>query len=208
MLFSTTPITCDSASFSVIATGVRSSGPSSGIPVCTSDSTSQSVNLTYSFPSSLSFTSTSSVSLQVASTNGSPLFSHGVSYELHLDTIDRTVVVKETLTNDATTQVTGDVTVDLSAIPTEYLYSGVTSSRGYSCTRAELAITFNLPASDNNYQQINAVFPIPNLQLVTGLVALASGVIAGGVIGGEFRHVFLLSMEETPCWRKIDGQAT
>jgi len=198
--FHNTPISCNPTdfSFSVTATGVRLSGTLFGAPVCTSDSTSQSVNLTFAFPSPLSFTSTSSVSLQVTSQNGSPLFSHGVSYELHFDSFEhRTVVMNETLTHDASRLLTGDVAVDLSAIPTEYLNLGVTSTHGYSYsqfastavtldypTSAILTVAFTLPVSLNNYK-IDTIDTISALQFVTNLVALASGVIAGGSLGAN-----------------------
>ena len=60
-----------------------------------------------------------------------PLFSRGVSYNLTLQSYQgQTVEMWETLSHDPVNQLTGDVTVDLSAIPTEYLYNADTQSTG------------------------------------------------------------------------------
>ena len=120
-----TPITCDPAAFTLTfsALSSESSGSLSGRPTaCVVDPTFPSLNVTYTFPAPLSFTSASSVVFSATSTNQSPLFSHGVSYNLTLSSYQgRSVKMSETLTNDPVNQLTGDVTVALSAIPTEYL---------------------------------------------------------------------------------------
>jgi len=133
-----TPITCDPAAFTLTfsALSSESSGSLSGRPTaCVVDPTFPSLNVTYTFPAPLSFTSASSVVFSATSVNQSPLFSHGVSYNLSLSSYQgRSVKMWETLTNDPVNQLTGDVTVALSAIPTEYLYDADTQSIGYTYT--------------------------------------------------------------------------
>jgi len=81
-----TPIFCDPSEFTlqVIAANSASTGSLSGTPNCVEDALLPSVNISFSFPAALSFTSTSSVSLVVTSLSGSPEFTHGVSYQLLL----------------------------------------------------------------------------------------------------------------------------
>ena len=119
-----TPITCDFSQFKleVVASGTTSTGSLSGLPGCIEDSSLPSVNLTYTFPSPLSFTSASSVSLKVTSRTESPLFSHGVWYKILLENYDGTFTqIVETLTNDPNNQLTGDVSVSISNVLTEVL---------------------------------------------------------------------------------------
>jgi len=101
----------------------------------------------------------------------------------------------ETLTNDPLNQLTGDVTVDLSAIPTEYLIDDATQSTGYTYTyfssSAEtltvptLLVTFNFPVPPYFYQ-INNVQAISDVIFLTGLLSLGGGVIAGGSLFANF----------------------
>ena len=133
-----TPITCDPAAFTLTfsALNSKSSGSLSARPSsCVVDPTLPSLTVTYAFPVPLSFTSASSVVFSATSVNQSPLFSHGVSYNLSLSSYEgRSVEMWETLTNDPINELTGDVTVALSAIPTEYLYDADTQSTGYTYT--------------------------------------------------------------------------
>ena len=102
------------------------------------------------------------MSVVATSQNGSPLFSHGVSYQILLENYDGTFTqVTETLTNDQDNLLTGDVTVSFSAVPTEFLdESGNTVKTGYSFSyfsssapalslpsSAVLQITFDTPMS-------------------------------------------------------------
>jgi len=196
-----TPITCDQTNFTlrVVATGTTSSGSLAGTPLCAHDSSIPSVNLTFAFPSPLSFTSTSSVSLQAtsvvgSSVYGSPLFTHGVLYEIALENYYGICTqISETLTNDPTNQLTGDVVISLSAVPTELLdESGETLRTGnifsyFSSsapalsmpTSATLTVSFELPAPGYFYH-VSQVQAISALQFVVGLVSLAGGVMAVG----------------------------
>jgi len=82
-----TPITCDPAAFTLTFSALdsKSSGPLSGRPTsCVVDPALPSLTVTYTFPAPLSFTSASSVVFSATSMNQSPLFSHGVSYNLSL----------------------------------------------------------------------------------------------------------------------------
>ena len=98
----------------------------------------------------------------------------------------------ETLTNDPANQLTGDVTVALSAIPTEYLYDTETQSIGYtythfsssadglnSTTSSTYNVTFSIPVSQYFYQ-IKNVQAISDVVFLTGLLSLGGGMIAGG----------------------------
>jgi len=191
-----TPITCDSTAFTLTfsALNSESAGSLSGPPTsCVVDVTLPSLNLTYNFAAPLSFTSTSSVVFTASSINQSPLFSHGASYNLTLSSYQgETLKMWQTLTNDPTNQLTGDVTVDLSAIPTEYLYDTTTQSTGYTYTHFSssadslnvttssiLSVTFNFPVSQYFYQ-IKNVQAISDVVFLTGLLSLGAGVIAGG----------------------------
>ena len=100
----------------------------------------------------------------------------------------------ETLTNDPVNQLTGDVTVALSAIPTEYLYDGDTQSIGFTytyfsssaevldaATSSTYNVTFSVPVS-KNFNQINDVQSTPDILFLTRLVCLAGAVIAVGTL--------------------------
>ena len=104
----------------------------------------------------------------------------------------------ETLTNDPANQLTGDVPVALSAIPTEYLYDTETQSIGYTYTyfssSAEVLnattsstynVTFSIPVSQYFYQ-IKNVQAISDVTLLTGLLSLGGGMIAGGSLFANF----------------------
>ena len=191
-----TPITCDPAAFTLTFSAVssESSGSLSGRPSsCVVDPILPSLTVTYTFPAPLSLTSASSVVFSATSTNQSPLFSHGVSYNLTLSSYQgRSVKMSETLTNDPMNQLTGDVTVSLSAIPTEYLYDAATESIGYTYTHfsssAEVlnattsstyTVTFSLPVSQYFYQ-IKNVQTTSNVILLTSLLGLGGGIITAG----------------------------
>jgi len=98
----------------------------------------------------------------------------------------------ETLTNDPVNQLTGDVTVDLSAVPTEYLYDGDTQSAGYTytyfsssaevlntTTSSTYSVTFSIPV-ERYFYQIKNVQATSDVLLLTGLVSLAGALIAAG----------------------------
>ena len=191
-----TPITCNTTTFTLTfsALNSKSSGALSGPPSsCVVDPTLPSLTMTYTFPAPLSFTSASSVVFSATSTNQSPLFSHGVSYNLSLQSYEgMSVKMWETLTNDPGNQLTGDVTVALSAIPTEYLYDADTQFIGYTYTHfsssAEVLnaatlstynVTFSIPVSLYFYQ-IKNVQAITYTMLLTSLLSLGGGMIAGG----------------------------
>jgi len=164
-----TPITCDPTAFTLTFSALdsKSSGSLTGHPTfCAVDLSVPSVTLNYTFPAPISFTSTSSVIFVASSVNGSPLFSHGVSYQLALSSYqERSVKMWETLTNEASNQLTGNVTVDLSAIPTEVLSDTITQSLGYTytyfsssadslnvTTSSTLSATFNFQEPQYFYQ--------------------------------------------------------
>ena len=65
---------------------------------------------------------------------GSPVFTHGVSYQLLLGNYGATCTqMSGTVTNNANNQLTGDVTIFLSAVPTEYLNEDLsTAGTGYT----------------------------------------------------------------------------
>ena len=189
------PITCDPANFTLTFSAVNSeSGFLSARPTsCVVDPAFPSLNLTYAFPAPLRFTSASSVVFSATSANQSPLFSHGVSYNMSLLSYQgRSVQMWETLTNDPVNLLTGDVTVEMSAVPTEYLVDTETQSFGYIYTHfsssAEASnitssstylVTFNFPA-ERYYYQIKNVQAISNVVFLTGLVSLAAAVITAG----------------------------
>ena len=137
MVLYQTPISCDSSQFTlkVVAPSTTSTGSLSGTPDCLEDTSLPSVNISYSFPASLSFTSASSVSLVVTSLSGSPVFTNGVSYQLVLGIYGGGTFsqLTETITNNPTNQLTGDVTVSLSTVPTEYINEDLsTAGTGYT----------------------------------------------------------------------------
>ena len=99
------------------------------------------------------------------------------------------------LTNDPANQITGDVSVSLSAVPTEsldenektqktgYIFSYFSSSApGVSVPSfPTLQVSFKLPASGYFYQ-VRQVQTISGLQFVVGLVSLAGGVMTVGSV--------------------------
>jgi len=192
-----TSITCNTTAFNLIfsalssdSSGLRSGPPSS----CVVDPTFPSLTVTYTFPAPLNFTSASSVVFSAISVNQSPLFSHGVSYNLSLSSYQgMSVQMWETLTNDPVNQLTGDVAVALSAIPTEYLFDTDTRSVGYTYTHfsssAEVLsvatsstynVTFSIPVSQYFYQ-------IKNVQATSNIVFLTSL-----RIGRRYNHCWVL----------------
>jgi len=102
----------------------------------------------------------------------------------------------ETLTNDPANQLTGDVTVALSAIPTEYLYDTETQSIGYTytyfsssaevlrvATSSTYSVTFSLPVSQyfyqiKNVQAISDVVFLTVLRVLFLLLALSSPILS------------------------------
>ena len=98
----------------------------------------------------------------------------------------------ETLTNDPANQLTGDVTVALSAIPTEYLYDTETQSIGYTytyfsssaevlrvATSSTYSVTFSLPVSQYFYQ-IKNVQTTSNVLFLTSIFGLSGAMITAG----------------------------
>ena len=136
------------------------------------------------------------MSLQATSLSGSPLFSHGVWYQIILRNYDGSFAqITETLTNDPSNQLTGDVSVSISTVPTEFLdENGLTQKTGYifsyfsSSTlalavpsAATLTVAFDLSVPEYFYQ-VRQVQTISGLQFVVGLVSLAGGVTAVGAV--------------------------
>ena len=213
-----TPITCDSTqvTLEVVAVATTSAGALSGIPTCVQDSSLPSVNLTFTFPSPLSFTPTSTVLVQATSLSGSPLFSHGVWYKILLENYYGTFTqITETLAN---TELTGDATISVSSVPAEYIdENGNTLKNGYifsyfssSATAipvpssATLAVSFSLSVPEFFYQ-VREVQAISGLQFVVGLVSLAGGVLTVGSVlanAGFFLHRGIKPRSES----KIDTQ--
>ena len=198
-----TPISCNSSQFTlqVVASDTTSTG-SLGTLDCVEDASLPSLNISVSFPAALSFSSTSSVSLLVTAASespGSPLFTHGVSYQLLLGNYGATCTqMSGTVTNNTNNQLTCDVTVFLSAVPTEYLNEDLsTAGTGYTFSyfsssapalsipsSSTLQVAFNLPVPEN-YYQIKQVQNISGLQFVVGLISLAGGVLTVGSILGN-----------------------
>jgi len=111
-----TPVTCDSTqfTFSVISSGVTSTEPISGTPACLEDQTLTSVNFTFSFPAPLHYYSPqSSISLQVSFADGLPLFSHGVWYQLVLESFDSTLLIMTETTIAPSPYLSGNLDVEL-----------------------------------------------------------------------------------------------
>jgi hypothetical protein len=190
------PVSCDTTQFTlqVIATNAASSGALSGVPDCIEDSSLLSANFSYAFPEPLGFTSTSEVSLVITSLSGSPLFAHGVYYKLSLGNYGGTYTqVVETLSNDASNLLTGNVEVLLSAVPTEYLdqnadTTGIgytfsyfsSSAPGFAIPSSEtLKVAFDLPVPGYFYQ-VKGFQNISGLQFVVGLAALGGGILTVG----------------------------
>ena len=133
------------------------------------------------------------------SVSGSPVFTHGVSYQLLLGNNDDTFTqMTGTVTNNANNQLTGDVTILLSAVPTEYLNEDLsTAGTGYTFSyfsssapvlgtpsSSTLQVSFNLPVPEN-YYQVKQVQNISGLQFVVGLISLAGGVLTVGTVLGN-----------------------
>ena len=131
------------------------------------------------------------------SVSGSPLFSHGVLYKILLENYDGTFTqITETLTNDPSNELTGDVTISISTVPTEYLdENDVTLQTGYIFSyfsssappvpipsSATLEVSFELAVPGNFFYQLRQVQEISGLQFVVGLVSLAGGVMAAGTV--------------------------
>ena len=179
-------------------------GSLSATQVCVKDASLPSLNISFSFPAALSFTSTSSVSLVITSVSGSPVFTHGVSYQLLFSNYGGTFSrLTETITNDPAGQLTGDVTVSLSAVPTEYLNEDTsTAGTGYTFSyfsssapalgipsSPTLQVAFELPVPGYFYQ-VKEVQNISGLQFVVGLVSLAGGVLTvGSIIANAGSHL-------------------
>ena len=112
-----------------------------------------------------------------------------------------------TLTNNANNQLTGDVTVLISAVPTEYLNEDTTTARtgyifSYFSSSAPalvnpssptlpsipssptLQVAIDLPVPEY-YYQVKQIQNISGLQFVVCLVSLAGGVITVGSILGN-----------------------
>jgi hypothetical protein len=148
--------------------------------------------------------------LVVTSLSGSPLFSHGVFYQLLFGNYDGTFTqLNETLSNDPTDQLTGDVTISLSAVPTEYLNEDL-STKGTDYTfsffssssppllipsSATLQVIYDLPVP-GYYYQVKDFQVSTDLQFVVGLISLAGGVITVGSVlansGTFFRQTWRL----------------
>jgi len=212
-----TPITCNQTEFTleIVADATTSTGSLTGTPVCVQDSSLPSLNLTFEFPAPLSFTTTSTVSLVATSISGSPLFSHGVWYKILLENYDGTFTqVIETLTNDPTNQVTGDVSVSVSTVPTEYLDENQnTLKTGYTFSyfsssapavavpsSSTLQVAFDLSVPGYFYQ-VKQVQAISGLQFVVDIGSLAGGVMTVGSVianaGSSFTNA-VKTRKETP----------
>ena len=220
-----TPITCDFSQFKleVVASGTTSTGSLSGLPGCIEDSSLPSVNLTYTFPSPLSFTSASSVSLKVTSRTESPLFSHGVWYKILLENYDGTFTqIVETLTNDPNNQLTGDVSVSISNVLTEVLdendetlktgdlfsyFSSSAPALLSAPSSTTLPVSFDLAVPEYFYQ-VKEVQSISGLQFVVGLVSLAGGVMAVGSVLANAGSFLFQRWKMNKAHTKIDTPMT
>ena len=136
---------------------------------------------------------------------GSPVFTHGVSYQLLLGNYGGTFTqMTATVTNNANNQLTGDVTILLSAVPTEYLNEDTsTAGTGYTFSyfsssapargipsSSTLQVSFNLPVPEYFYQ-VKQVQNISGIQFVVGIESLAGGVLTVGSIlsnSGAYLH--------------------
>ena len=212
-----TPISCDPTQFTlqVVAANSASTGSLTGTPNCVEDASLPSLNISFSFPAALSYTSTSSVSLVITSTSGSPVFTHGVSYQLLFGNYGGAFTrMTETVTSDPSNQLTGDVTISLSAVPTEYLNEDTTTAgTGYTFSyfsssapalnipsSPTLQVAFELPVPGYFYQ-VKEVQNISGLQFVVGLVSLAGGVLTvGSIIANAGSHLHLR-------WKANRGQS-
>ena len=191
-----TPVTCNSSQYalSFFGSNIQSTGTISGPPTsCVVDSTIPSLNLTYTFSAPITFGGDSAVVFKAVSNSGSPIFSHGVSYEVQVNSYNkRNVSMTETLTNDAIFSLVGDTTVVVSAIPTEYLYETEVRSIGYTYAHFSSVVdTVTVPASDTVLVTFSLLDPgylyqIRNIQAISyitffsGIVALGAGVITAG----------------------------
>lgn len=111
------------------------------------------------------------------------------------------MTMEETLTNDGSGKVTGDVVVDLSAVPTEYLVDSETKSTGYTFTHfsssatalssassSTVQVVFQFPAPGYFYQ-VKSVAKTTTLAFIVGLVALAGAALS---IGSVFASISAL----------------
>ena len=212
------PVTCDTTqfSFSVFSSGVISTGAISGIPACLVDQTLTAVNLTFSFPSPLHFSPQSSISVQVVSNDGSPLFSLGVLYKLALESFDSSLLTMTETVVAPSPYLSGNLEVELSVTPTEYLYDTTTQATGYtfgffssaidsvsSPSSSTLNVLFEFPVP-SIYLRIDNVENITPLAFVVGLISLAGGVItAGSLLASTITVLFLKKGKKN---QKQDGE--
>jgi len=201
-----TPVTCDTThfAFSVFSSSVASTGAIYGAPACLVDQTLTAVNLTFSFPAPLHFSPQSSISVQVTSEDGSPLFSHGVWYKLVLESFDSSLLTLTETVVAPSPYLSGNLEVDLSVTPTEYLIDTTTQATGYtfsffssaiesvfSPSSSTLSVVFEFPVP-GNYLRIDNVENITPLSFVVGLISLAGGVItAGSLLASSLTVLFL-----------------
>jgi len=207
-------IYCNLAIFTpqVITTGVFAAGtvtsPPPDIAHCVEDSTLSAVNLTYTFPVPLSFTGSSSLTLNLfanapfsPSSPVPPLFAADLYYELTLQVYDGTTQLSETLSASVSSLEPFQIAVmALAAVPTEQLYDQTTLGTAYtfshfSSTTANVSavtgghtylnVTFQLPAPDYFYQ-VRSQESISGLQFIVGVAALASAVLTAGSVFASF----------------------
>ena len=158
------------------------------------------------------------MSLLATAISGSPLFSHGVWYKILLENYDGSYTqVSETVTNDPANQLTGDVVVSLSSVPTEFLHEeDETLKTGYIFSyfsssapalsvpsSATLAVSFDLPVPGYFYQ-VRQVQAISGLQFVVGLVSLAGDVMAAGSVLANAGSFLFLRWQDNQGHTKID----
>jgi len=219
-----TPISCNSSQFTlqVVASATTSTGSLSGTLDCVEYASLPSLNINVSFPAALSFSSTSSVYFEATTVSGSPVFTDGVSYQHLLGNYGGTFTqLTATVTNNANNQLTGDVTILLSAVPTEYLNEDTsTAGTGYTFSyfsssapalgiplSSTLQVSFNLPVSEY-YYQIKQVQNISGLQFVVGLISLAGGVLTVGSILGNAGAYLYQRWKANKDPSKIETQMT
>ena len=135
----------------------------------------------------------------------SPLFSHGVWYKLVLESFDSSLLTMTETVVAPSPYLSGNLEVELSVTPTEYLYDTTTTqATGYtfgffssaiesisSPSSSTLNVVFEFPVP-GNYLRIDNVQNISPLSFVVGLVSLAGGVItAGSIFASSVTLLFL-----------------
>lgn len=189
-----TQVVCDDPGYLMHASFGTGRGEEIDFPMatCYVDPTIPSLNLTADFAIPIQFAIYPQLQFRVTSLNRGPIFTHGIHYNMTLTSFEGTrVVITETLSNDPVGQLTGDMEVSLSAIPTEYIYDDETTSIGYTYSyysskittsdamANSLSLTWDFPVPAYFYQ-IRNIQSIPTLTFLTNVLGLGGAVITGG----------------------------